>query len=691
MCKKQLLFLILVWSVKVVYGRKYGQDLVYQHSEPVRQRLSEIRKVLVPQPQDQWDHLLRHLATFVVPIHAASDVCRNHSQHLLKSFLDQEIWAYRMVDASSKIQSGILDGNLQNLGNYAQCVSVYEPNKLFRGQHCVFETTGFLPPEIFDEISRKPLPFIDSELMISLCVPSSCSDLDVITHINHILAPLGVSAKSYLEELSLSTDIKQISCSTPQGIPFRTKDYVAIFLFALIAALVLLASLLRSQSGWLSCFTFQTNFRELMDTTATPAEISCLNGLRVLLAILIISGHRAFLIWVSPTNRLLTIVEVLGSVFPVVFFDLLKAKGVDLFFLIGGCVLSFNFFLRNQKMKKFDYFNFCLKRYFRLTPLLAAVMLFHATLLVHMSHGPLWLRNIAEFEDKCYVNWWAGLLHISGLVVPQYMCVGESWHVACDFMFHCFAPISLLLLLRKPQLGFVSIAFCSLLSIALTTAAALYFGFSSGYFYGIMFGDRLTDLHIPIFYRGAVFRASTFFMGLFLGYIMFCVKQRKAQYTLSKQSAWIGWILCLTTFAALTAVTFEVLSPDHEFMPLLDPLYLAFSRIVFCACFSWFIFACYYGAGGSVNEFLSWSGFHVIAKLGYGAYHVHSSLQVIQVLSLEHAIVFSFTEQIFLLAGDILISFLVAIILHTFIEVPFYKLANHIIDGNYRKRKPKQR
>lgn len=62
---------------------------------------------------------------------------------------------YLVVDASSKMQSGILDGNLHNLGSYAQCLSIDEPSKLFQGQHCIIETTGMLPVEISKKISRK--------------------------------------------------------------------------------------------------------------------------------------------------------------------------------------------------------------------------------------------------------------------------------------------------------------------------------------------------------------------------------------------------------------------------------------------------------------------------------------------------------------------------------------------------------
>lgn len=70
-----------------------------------------------------------------------------------------------MLDASSKIGSGLMDGNIQDLGSYDQCVSVEAPSGLFQGQHCVVETRGLLPETLMDsinferEVSRSRMTF----------------------------------------------------------------------------------------------------------------------------------------------------------------------------------------------------------------------------------------------------------------------------------------------------------------------------------------------------------------------------------------------------------------------------------------------------------------------------------------------------------------------------------------------------
>lgn len=58
-----------------------------------------------------------------------------------------------MFDANSKIGSGLMDGNIQDLGSYDQCVSVEAPSGLFQGQHCVVETRGLLPDYLMDPMN----------------------------------------------------------------------------------------------------------------------------------------------------------------------------------------------------------------------------------------------------------------------------------------------------------------------------------------------------------------------------------------------------------------------------------------------------------------------------------------------------------------------------------------------------------
>ncbi len=52
----------------------------------------------------------------------------------IKHFSGQTISVY---DATAKVPSGILSGNINQYGNFDQCLSVNAPNKVFQGKYCL--------------------------------------------------------------------------------------------------------------------------------------------------------------------------------------------------------------------------------------------------------------------------------------------------------------------------------------------------------------------------------------------------------------------------------------------------------------------------------------------------------------------------------------------------------------------------
>lgn len=49
---------------------------------------------------------------------------------------------------------------------------------------------------------------------------------------------------------------------------------------------------------------------------------------------------------------------------------------------------------------------------FRLTPLLAVVVISYITVLRHLGSGPLWPNPIRGMQSVCERNWWKALLYI---------------------------------------------------------------------------------------------------------------------------------------------------------------------------------------------------------------------------------------------------------------------------------------
>ncbi|KFM75359.1 hypothetical protein X975_09373, partial [Stegodyphus mimosarum] len=76
--------------------------------------------------------------------------CSKSIMALVQGVRGMKNWAFRMLDASAKLPSGVLDGTLSDFGEYDQCLEVVkEDNRKkiqFTGQYCTVEAVPLLPP-----------------------------------------------------------------------------------------------------------------------------------------------------------------------------------------------------------------------------------------------------------------------------------------------------------------------------------------------------------------------------------------------------------------------------------------------------------------------------------------------------------------------------------------------------------------
>jgi hypothetical protein len=94
-----------------------------------------------------------------------SSECREHAHKFLQSLEDFELWALKrksessenyhqkiktgsfahsVHDATARFTSGLLNGNVNQLGDFDQCVDAREPNNEFRGKYCL----AYLQPSV---------------------------------------------------------------------------------------------------------------------------------------------------------------------------------------------------------------------------------------------------------------------------------------------------------------------------------------------------------------------------------------------------------------------------------------------------------------------------------------------------------------------------------------------------------------
>ena len=100
-----------------------------------------------------------------------------------------------------------------------------------------------------------------------------------------------------------------------------------------------------------------------------------------------------------------------------------SALPVDIFFVFSGMLVSYTFMNEMSKGKKFNLLFHFIHRYLRLTPALAIMLLFNATLFSRIGSGPLWKQYSHSTEEACRDNWWKFLLFINNWFPIEQVCL----------------------------------------------------------------------------------------------------------------------------------------------------------------------------------------------------------------------------------------------------------------------------
>lgn len=114
-------------------------------------------------------------------------------------------------------------------------------------------------------------------------------------------------------------------------------------------------------------------------------------------------------------------------------------------------------------------------------------------------------------------------------------------------------------------------------------------------------------------------RCGTYAIGGLLGYVFHKFRRPK----LSRSLVIILWLLAIGCgYITFAGKGFENVSGNN--MSRAERItYELLHRPAWAICICWVIWACHYGYGGIINNFLSIKYFVTISKLGYGTYLVH--------------------------------------------------------------------
>lgn len=85
-----------------------------------------------------------------------------------------------------------------------------------------------------------------------------------------------------------------------------------------------------------------------------------------------------------------------------------------------------------------------------LTPVYMFCILFHATWLVRLHDGPVWLHTVGPEQAHCRNSWWTNMLYVNNYVTTSEPCFQHGWYLAADFQLFIVGVLVHVILWRFP-------------------------------------------------------------------------------------------------------------------------------------------------------------------------------------------------------------------------------------------------
>ncbi|KAL9881662.1 drop dead isoform 1-T10 [Glossina fuscipes fuscipes] len=639
----------------------------------------------------------------------ASELCRRHTKRYLDGLHNFDLWALKMHDSTGKLSSGILNGNINQHGDFDECLSIRKrlSSKIpslndhdtadegnndneydeIKGKYCLAYAQPILPHkskrlQTFFKLVQSHGPFKSefndpghrvprySLINWGICMPSSCAPQDVEYAVREFLNNITVSTG-----ITFNVRVEPQMCTSNESKAWDRNTTWAVRFFITIVSISILSTIYNrctqnnaneKQNEWLTVFALDKNWKWIFDIKYTNDDVRTVHGIRFLNAVMLLLSHKSMAMFFNPYNNRTEMSESLGRPWTVI--GRAASLYTDPFLLVSGMLTAYSLFGRLKKGQPVRLINEYISRLIRIVPPLAALILFCTYVLPIVDSGPQWNLVVGHHATICKQHWWRNLLFIHNYFGFSEMCLTHTHHLGIDTELFAVAPIIILLLWKWPRNGFIAL----LTLCGLGTAARYYTTVVNELSNYIYFGTNITRLFrtADYMYSFPPMRSTVYIMGIFLGYIL----RMYPKVTLSNIQLRLGW------FAALACVVASVLGPapmgdiNYKYNSTHAAIYAAFAPIAWCLFFCWIVFVSHNGYKNRITRFFSWRYYQISTKLSYAIYLTQFPIYFYNVGRRRHAHHYYNFISAICDTNEYLCIFAASIILTLLFDAPFQNM-----------------
>ncbi|XP_072399233.1 nose resistant to fluoxetine protein 6-like [Diabrotica undecimpunctata] len=627
-------------------------------------------------------------------IQGVSTECRRQSEKYILDLQEFQEYALKMYDSTAKLPSGILNGNINQLGDFDMCLNANSIQRNIQGKYCLAAMEVQTPrspylaglyqlihahhhfrSKLEDPGHRVPR---FSSINWALCVPSVCTPKDV-----------EMGLKKYVEHILNGTEIEvryevdSSMCQEKRETEYPTSFFITLYILGAVILWEFCATLydilaIGEKNKWVMAFSFKENLISNLSLERPAGDIEAVHGIRCLNAILLLASHKSMAAFFQPAPNRTTYVEFIGRPFSVV--GRAASLYTDPFIMISGMLTTYSLLGKLNKTQKLNIFEEYITRLIRIVPTFAALIAFCTFILPHLDSGPMWNLVVTHHSDICKQHWWRNLLFIHNYFGFKDMCLTHTHHLGIDTQLFFASPFLIYLIWKWPRKGTAALLTIALVSTIMRYTVS-YTRKLSNY---VHFGTSVQQLFdtADYMYILPAHRATVYIMGIFLGYIL----RNSSNITLNKTQVNVGNALAILTFCVSFFGASFMGNIDYVYNAQDAAWYAAVSPILWCFSFAWIIFVWQLGYKIIAGYIFSNKIFLLWTKISYTVY-----LTQFPVYFYNVGITRSSNETNFFWVVLNLTEYacvvLIAIILTLTFEIPFQKVRNLYLKKKCSRRK----